>query len=95
MASIVPAQASISIARFVTVTLAAQATGLTEKAIRRKIEDGIWTEGHEYRRQIDDGRIYIDMKGYEKWVEKELVSKYAKSPCASGSNGKASGAAKR
>lgn len=89
-----PAAPSISVARFVTVELAAQATGLSQKAIRRKIEDGIWIEGSEYRRQIDDGRIYVDMKGYEKWVVKELASKYAKSPCASGSNGKASGVGK-
>lgn len=95
MTSIAPAAVSVPLARYVTVKLAAQATGLTEKAIRRKIDDGIWIEGSEYRRQLDDGRIYIDMKGYEKWVEKEVASKYAKSPCASGSNGKASGAAKR
>ena len=32
-------------ARFVTIELAARLIGLTEKAIRRKIEDGIWAEG--------------------------------------------------
>jgi len=55
-------------ARFVTVHLAEKLTGLTEKAIRRKIEDGVWLQGREYRRG-PDGRIYIDMKGYAAWVE--------------------------
>lgn len=95
MTSIAPAAVSISLSRYVTIKLAAHATGLTEKAIRRKIDEGVWVEGSEYRRQVDDGRIYIDMKGYDKWVEKEVASKYAKSPCALGSSGKAPGAGRR
>lgn len=54
-------------ARFVTVELAATMTGLTAKAIERKIERGEWAEGIHYR--LRDGRRYIDMKAYEKWVE--------------------------
>jgi hypothetical protein len=81
-------------ARFVTIDLASACTGLTEKAIRKKIEDGVWTEGMEYRRQVDDKRIYIDLQGYAKWVERGRVLNYAKSPSASGSSGKASGAAR-
>ncbi len=42
--------------------------GYTEKAVRRKIEECVWLEGHEYRR-APDGRISIDLQGYEKWVE--------------------------
>jgi hypothetical protein len=53
---------------YVTIALAAAITGLTEKAIRRKIEDGKWLEGREYRRSPDGG-IFISIKGYEKWVE--------------------------
>lgn len=56
-------------ATYVTVPLASTITGLTEKAIRRKIEDGKWIEGREYRRSPDGG-IFISLKGYEKWVEK-------------------------
>lgn len=52
---------------YVTVKEAARRTGLTEKAIRRKIEDGVWVEGKEYRRT--KGEIYISRKGYERWVE--------------------------
>lgn len=81
-------------ARFVTIELGATVTGLTEKAIRRKIEDGVWIEGREYRRQVDDGRIYIDLKGYEAWVARARELNYATTPSALGSSGKASGAAK-
>lgn len=55
-------------ATYVTISLAAAITGLTPKAIQRKIEDGKWIEGREYRRS-PDGRIFISLKGYEKWVE--------------------------
>jgi hypothetical protein len=43
-------------------------TGYTEKAVRRKIEEGIWLEGREFRR-APDGHILVDLLGYEKWVE--------------------------
>lgn len=82
-------------ARFVTIELGAAVTGLTEKAIRRKIEEGVWVEGREYRRQVDDGRIYIDLRGYEKWVERALELNYARSPSASGLSGKGNGVARR
>jgi hypothetical protein len=61
--------AAVSTARYVTIALAAAKTGLTEKAIRRKIEDGVWLEGAQWKRGAD-GHIYIDMEGYEKWVVK-------------------------
>lgn len=54
-------------ARFVRIKLAAAITGLTEKAIRRKIERGVWLEGKHWRRA--DGGIYIDTREVEKWVE--------------------------
>jgi hypothetical protein len=54
-------------ARYVTVELAAQMTGYSPKAIRRKIEEHIWRQGREYRR-APDGRLLVDMQGFEKWV---------------------------
>ena len=45
------------------------ASGLTEKAIRRKIEAGVWVEGREFIRAPDDC-LYISIKGYAAWVEK-------------------------
>jgi len=55
-------------APYVVIPLAAAMTGLTEKAIRRKIETGVWTEGRQYRRG-PDGHIYISVKGFAQWVE--------------------------
>lgn len=52
--------------RFVTIDLAATLTGLTAKAIRRKIERGSWLEGRQYKRQ--DGGVYVDLRAYEAWV---------------------------
>lgn len=45
-------------------------TGYSQKAVRKKIETGVWLEGHEYRR-APDNRIVIDMEGFEKWVKGE------------------------
>lgn len=54
--------------RYVRLPLFEQITGYTQKAVRRKIEEGHWIEGREYRR-APDGHILVDMNGYEKWVE--------------------------
>lgn len=54
-------------AQYVRIPLAAVMTGLSEKAIRRKIEEGKWLEGREYIRR--DGEVYISVKGFERWVE--------------------------
>lgn len=56
-------------ANYVTVRQASLLTGLTEKAIRRKIECGKWIEGREYFRSADGG-VFVSLKGYEKWVER-------------------------
>lgn len=58
----------VNAARFVTVDLAGTITGLGESAVRKRIERGIWLEGVHWRR-APDSRIWIDMKGVEKWVE--------------------------
>ncbi|WP_250534932.1 excisionase family protein [Caballeronia sp. AZ10_KS36] len=55
---------------YVTVALAASLTGLSEKAIRRKIEQGRWLDGREYRR-APDGHIFISLTGYQRWVEQQ------------------------
>ncbi len=64
--------AAVHPAPYVTIALAATITGLSEKAIRRKIEDGKWIEGREYRRSPDGG-IFISMRGFTRWVEKATV----------------------
>jgi hypothetical protein len=56
-------------ADYVTITMAATMTGYSPKAIRRKIESGVWLEGREFRR-APDGHVLISVKGYELWVER-------------------------
>lgn len=53
--------------RYVLIGRFCELTGYTEKGVRRKIEDGVWREGREFRRS-PDGRIHIDLQGYEKWL---------------------------
>lgn len=54
--------------RWMLIPLFAKLTGYTEKAIRRKIEDGVWLQGKHYRR-APDGRITFDLQEYYRWVE--------------------------
>jgi hypothetical protein len=54
-------------APYVRIPLAAAMTGLSEKAIRRKIEEGKWLEGRQYIRR--DGEVYISIRGFTQWVE--------------------------
>ena len=58
----------VEAARYRRIKAAAAAMGDTPKALERRIEEGIWLEGREYRR-APNGAIYVDMKGVEKWVE--------------------------
>jgi hypothetical protein len=55
-------------ARYVLLPLANLVTGYSVKAMQRKIERGDWQEGKVWRRATD-GRILIDITGYQKWVE--------------------------
>lgn len=71
MSSTAEVQAAVRVApaRYVRIPLAAVMTGLTEKAIRRKIEEGKWLEGRQFIRR--DGEVYISIRGFEQWVEGE------------------------
>ena len=40
-----PQVVEVKAARYVRVALAVQLTGYSDKAIRRKMEDGVWREG--------------------------------------------------
>lgn len=55
------------LAETATINRAAEALGLTAKAIRRKIEEGVWVEGRQYHRG-PDGHLYIDIPGVQRWV---------------------------
>lgn len=54
--------------RYVTVRKFSSDSGYTEAAIRSKIADGTWGKDHVWRK-APDGRVLIDVKGYETWVE--------------------------
>jgi len=58
--------------RYIRLPRFEQISGYTQKAVRRKIEEGKWIEGMQFRR-APDGHILIDMKGYQKWVEKAMA----------------------
>jgi hypothetical protein len=70
--------------RYVLIGKFAAETGYTEKAIRKKIEDGVWIQGRHYRK-APDGRIMMDMEEYERWVEGQLAPS-SRSGTRSGSN---------
>lgn len=54
----------------VTINLFSQISGLTPAAVRNMIHEGKWLEGRHYFRRA--GRVYVSVKGYEKWVQTGL-----------------------
>ena len=54
-------------AQFVTIAVASLMTGLSEKAIRRKIEEGKWLVGREVFKSPDGG-VFVSIQGFENWV---------------------------
>ena len=54
--------------KYVLVPVFCAITGYTDKAVRRKIEDGVWRQGTHYRK-APDGHVTMDMQAYYKWVE--------------------------
>lgn len=67
MEATIPDVKPAPLAETATIPLAAVALGLTEKAIRRKIEEGVWIQGRHYHR-APDGKLYIDIPGVTRWV---------------------------
>lgn len=55
-------------ARYVLLPLASVLTGYSVKAIQRNIERGDWIQDKVWR-HAPDGRVVIDLIGYQKWVE--------------------------
>lgn len=54
--------------RWMLVPLFCSLTGYTEKAVRRRIEDGVWLQGRIWRK-APDGRVTVDLQAYYRWVE--------------------------
>ncbi len=59
------------VARYVLIPLFCTLTGYTEKAVRRKIQSGVWLQDQQWRK-APDGHILIDMEGFHKWVESQI-----------------------
>lgn len=78
--------------RYVLISKFAADSGYSEKAVRRKIEEGVWIEGRQWRR-APDGRILVDVEGVERWVEgrQEPLSR-GRPPSGSSSPGRVSAA---
>lgn len=53
---------------WVLIPVFSKLTGYSEKAVRCKIQEGVWLEGRHYRR-APDGRITMNLLAYKKWVE--------------------------
>lgn len=60
--------------RYLTVRKFSSDSGYTETAIRSKIADGTWRKDYVWRK-APDGRVLIDVDGYEAWVEMGAPSK--------------------
>lgn len=54
--------------RYVTIKKFCELTGYTPTAVYKKKSDGTWCEGKVWRR-APDGRILVDLAGFELWVE--------------------------
>jgi hypothetical protein len=59
--------------RYVQIRRFCELTGYTEKAVRRKIEDGVWLAGRQFKK-APDGHVLICLEGYERWVEGEKAT---------------------
>ena len=59
--------------KYITIRKLVELTAYSDNAIRTKISRGKWKEGQVWKR-APDGRILIDVAGFENWVEgKELA----------------------
>jgi hypothetical protein len=61
-----------SFPRYVTVLKFCELTGYSEEAVKSKRRDGVWLKDREWIK-APDGRILIDIEGYETWVETARV----------------------
>lgn len=59
--------------RHVTIKKFSEQSGYTQDAIRAKIKTGVWLQGVVWIK-APDGRVLIDMEGYEQWVAGHQVS---------------------
>lgn len=63
--------------RHVTIERFHELSGYTPDAVRSKIKRGDWLEGAVWIK-APDGRILIDLEGYERWVTGGAFSQHRK-----------------
>lgn len=56
--------------RYVRIQKFSEETGYTQKAVRCKIDQGVWLEGQHYVR-APDGTIHLEMGAYYAWLESQ------------------------
>lgn len=56
--------------QWMLIPMFCQVTGYTDKAVRRKIEEGVWVHGKHFRK-APDGRITMNVQEYYRWVEQK------------------------
>jgi hypothetical protein len=54
--------------RWVRIPRFCELSGYTDKAVRAKMEQGVWLEGREWRR-APDGHVFINPEAVDLWVE--------------------------
>lgn len=62
-----PCDSDLVVDQLMTVKAFAEHTHQTEKAVRHKINDGVWPERQVYFR-APDGRLFVSLNGWKKWV---------------------------
>lgn len=69
-------------AKYVTIKKFEELTGYSEKAVRMKIEEGVFMQGRQWHK-APDGRVLIDMEGYESWANPRGCQEGSKSTARS------------
>ncbi len=59
--------------RYLTISKFSEESGYTEDAIRAKIKNGVWLQDIVWTK-APDGRVLIDIEGFETWVQGKQVS---------------------
>lgn len=67
--------------RFVTIPKFGELTGYSPEATRAKIARGDWMLDREYKK-APDGRILMDLQGYERWAEGNAPTAFVRRPTA-------------
>ncbi|WP_398491381.1 excisionase [Variovorax sp.] len=63
-----------SFSQWVLVNRFAEITGYSQNAVRHKIKGGVWIEGRIWRK-APDGRIFVNLLEFERWVESSALVK--------------------